>query len=107
MRRRARLRRTGGSGESGRRVSSAGGRSLRSWMMGVAGAAAVLAAWPAGANVFSVDGRDPRVPQPRGSAPFGAIGVISNDHPIPVIAEDNHVRYAPGRATAFLASPCP
>jgi V8-like Glu-specific endopeptidase len=72
----------------------------------LAAAAALLAAEGAFANVFPVDGRDPRHEQAKDAAPFAAIGQIHNEHPIPVIAEDQHVRYAQGQATAFLVSPC-
>ena len=67
-----------------------------------------LAAGQAWANVFAVDGHDPRHVQPRSGEghAFAAIGVLRNNSPIAMLDDDDHLLYARGEATAFLVSPC-
>ena len=68
-------------------------------------AAAAFAA-PASANIFAVDGHDPRAPQPRTGPDrlYAPVGVIVTGGPVAV--SDDGARRLRTRGSAFLVSPC-
>ncbi|HTK36270.1 MAG TPA: serine protease [Caulobacteraceae bacterium] len=84
---------------------------MRSWVGGwvvAAWLAALTASWaaPASANVFALNGEDPRAPSPRTGpdrvyAPVGAVVTRT-----PVVASDDGSKVMRTRGSAFLVSPC-
>lgn len=79
-------------------------------MRGLLAAIAVMLglglAAPAFANVFALEGRDPRAPQPRSGADqlYAPIGVVTTVNA--VSASDDGTRQIRTRGTGFLVSPC-
>ncbi len=64
------------------------------------------AAAPAWANVFALDGQDPRAPTPRTGADrlYAPVGSVTTDATVP--ASDDGARRIRTRGTGFLVSPC-
>lgn len=79
---------------------------MRGWLAAIAVAVGLGGALPASANVFALEGRDPRAPQPRIGADqlYAPIGVVVTDNAVP--ASDDGQRQIRTRGTGFLVSPC-
>ncbi|HTI67598.1 MAG TPA: serine protease [Caulobacteraceae bacterium] len=80
--------------------------SRRGRIAATAAALAVSTAGPAFANVFALEGQDPRTPQPR-SGPdrqYAPIGVVTTN--AAVAASEDGTRQIRTRGTGFLVSPC-
>lgn len=82
------------------------GTHLRGWLAAIAVCIGLGAALPATANVFALEGQDPRAPQSR-SGPdqlYAPIGVVTTVAAVP--ASDDGKRQIRTRGTGFLVSPC-
>lgn len=78
----------------------------RGWFAAAAAALAVCASAPALANVFALEGQDPRIAQPR-SGPdrhYAPIGIVTTNDAVP--ASDEGSKRIRTRGTGFLVSPC-
>ncbi|OYX34518.1 MAG: hypothetical protein B7Y99_05365 [Caulobacterales bacterium 32-69-10] len=82
------------------------GTFVRGWLAAIAVTIGLGAALPACANVFALEGRDPRAPQPRSGADqlYAPIGVVTTVNAVP--ASDDGSRQIRTRGTGFLVSPC-
>lgn len=79
---------------------------LRGWFAAILVALGAGAAQPALANVFALEGHDPRVMQPR-SGPdrrYAPIGIVTTNAAVP--ASEDGAKMVRTRGTGFLVSPC-
>lgn len=83
-------------------------RRVTTLLVAAACAAGLSTGWasPAGANVFALDGQDPRAPSPRTGPDrmLAPVGAIVTDAAVP--ASDDGTRNIRTRGSAFLVSPC-